>query len=154
MDPLKRAVRALAVLALAAVLVGSIAGCKGAPEYGSEEYRKMFPASADPQRFGKANEAQQWKDAALREAWISALKRLQVRDVRRSRPWDQSDCERIDRAEIWIGMDSDQLTVSWGPPTRINRTVGTFGTNEQWVYGDSRYVYLDNGKVTSFQDSR
>jgi len=30
-----------------------------APEYGSEEYRKMFPASADPQRFEKAREAQE-----------------------------------------------------------------------------------------------
>jgi hypothetical protein len=29
------------------------------PEYGSEEYRKMFPASADPQRFEKAREAQE-----------------------------------------------------------------------------------------------
>jgi hypothetical protein len=53
---------------------------------------------------------------------------------------------------IWIGASRDAVWDSWGQPDKINKTIGRYGTHEQWVYGD-QYIYLDNGKVTTIQTS-
>lgn len=56
----------------------------------------------------------------------------------------------------WVqrGMTSAQLIASWGRPEDINRTVGSWGVHEQWVYGEygGPYVYLEDGIVTSWQN--
>lgn len=43
---------------------------------------------------------------------------------------------------------------SWGEPDDINRTTGSWGTHEQWVYGeyDCDYLYFENGVLTSIQN--
>lgn len=52
-----------------------------------------------------------------------------------------------------IGMTADEVRNStWGSPSKINTTKTSSGTHEQWVYSTTRYVYLDNGIVTSIQD--
>lgn len=52
-----------------------------------------------------------------------------------------------------IGMTADQVRNStWGKPEKINRTTTAYGTSEQWVYSNNRYIYLDNGIVTTIQD--
>lgn len=52
-----------------------------------------------------------------------------------------------------VGMSSDELIFSkWGEPKKINKTTNTYGISEQWVYGNGRYVYLDDGIVTSIQE--
>lgn len=52
---------------------------------------------------------------------------------------------------IRIGMTAPQVRASWGSPIDVNRTVGSWGVHEQWVYG-SHYVYFEDGILTSFQD--
>lgn len=52
---------------------------------------------------------------------------------------------------IWIGMSATELKISLGTPQDVNRTINKYGTSEQWIYGD-RYVYLENGIVTTIQD--
>jgi hypothetical protein len=67
--------------------------------------------------------------------------------------WDKKECMLIIERKIWMGMSKDQLVKSWGRPNDINRTVGSWGSHEQWVYGDfGPYVYVENGTVTSWQD--
>ncbi|NGO40424.1 hypothetical protein G4L39_13635 [Limisphaera ngatamarikiensis] len=65
--------------------------------------------------------------------------------------------ERIKSAvlegSIIIGMSSDDVRASWGDPDKVNRTVGTFGVHEQWIYGDT-YLYFEDGVLKSWQDSR
>ena len=52
-----------------------------------------------------------------------------------------------------IGMTAQEVRDStWGSPSKINRTRTSGGTHEQWVYSTNRYIYLDNGIVTSIQD--
>lgn len=51
----------------------------------------------------------------------------------------------------WIGMTDEMTRVSLGSPDDINRTVGSWGTHEQWVY-DSLYLYFEDGILTSWQD--
>jgi hypothetical protein len=55
--------------------------------------------------------------------------------------------------QIKIGMTKDMIIDSWGKPEEINRTVGSWGVHEQWIYG-STYLYVENDKLTSFQDSK
>ena len=62
--------------------------------------------------------------------------------------------------KIVIGLtDSDVLFIC-GDPTTINKTVGPWGVDEQWVYSSineyagtchDHYYYFDNGILTSYQ---
>jgi len=57
--------------------------------------------------------------------------------------------------KIRIGMNKDEVRLSWGEPWDINRTVTTHGTSEQWIYGSlnyANYLYFDDGILTSWQD--
>lgn len=58
--------------------------------------------------------------------------------------------------QIRIGMTKEMIIASWGNPFDINRTVTRYGVREQLVYGSDisnrRYVYIDDGLMTSFQD--
>lgn len=72
--------------------------------------------------------------------------------------WKMEECRDIAEQKIWIGMTNDQLILSWGLPNDRNNTVGSWGVNTQWVYGDfGPYVYLEGKSktdlvVTSWQD--
>lgn len=68
--------------------------------------------------------------------------------------------ERINEAialrKVLIGMTEDELVQSWGNPSKKNKTMSASGTSEQWVYyrrdiGDTQYVYVTNGVVTTVQ---
>lgn len=56
------------------------------------------------------------------------------------------------KGKIIIGMDRDMVIASWGSPESKNRTVGSWGVHEQWIYGNT-YLYFDDGILKSFQDS-
>lgn len=66
--------------------------------------------------------------------------------------------KRIERAalahNILIGMTEEAVCLSWGEPDAINTTITAGLTREQWVYGPTSYLYLDNGVVTAIQRSR
>ena len=50
-------------------------------------------------------------------------------------------------------MTADEVKKStWGEPEEINKSTYSWGTSEQWCYSGYRYVYLDNGIVTSIQE--
>ena len=50
-------------------------------------------------------------------------------------------------------MTDEMAIESLGRPQENNRTVGSWGVHEQWVYrnGDL-FVYFENGILTSWQD--
>ncbi len=59
----------------------------------------------------------------------------------------------INDNRVVIGMTKEMVTASIGYPQDINRSVGSWGVHEQWVYSKRGiYVYFENEKVTSFQD--
>lgn len=60
--------------------------------------------------------------------------------------------EKISSGYYWKGMSKDMAIESLGNPETINRSVGSWGVNEQWVY-PSLYLYFDNGVLTSYQSS-
>lgn len=67
----------------------------------------------------------------------------------------QARASRISAAilarQIVIGMTADEARQSWGEPSKVNASVGTYGRHEQWVYPGSQYVYVQNGLVTGAQ---
>jgi len=68
--------------------------------------------------------------------------------------WGSDTCSRISQQKIWLGMEDDMALLSWGPPSDINKSVGSWGVREQWVYGwtsNVSYLYFENGILTSWQ---
>ena len=54
--------------------------------------------------------------------------------------------------EPQIGMTAEEVRNStWGEPQDINTTITAYHTTEQWCYSNNRYVYLEDGIVTSIQ---
>lgn len=84
---------------------------------------------------------------------------------------------RIYNKSVWIGMTKRMAIDSWGVPSDTNKSIGEWGTHEQWVYRPkdpatkilldagmdisdiyvpdrfkkSKYLYFENGKLTSIQ---
>lgn len=53
--------------------------------------------------------------------------------------------------QIAIGMTKKMVIESIGSPNDINKTIGSWGVHEQWVYL-KKYLYFENGKLTSWQE--
>lgn len=52
-----------------------------------------------------------------------------------------------------IGMAEEEVKeTKWGEPEKVNRTTTKYGVKEQWVYYGNKYIYLENGIVTTIQD--
>ena len=62
-----------------------------------------------------------------------------------------TNAQRILENKFWIGMTDKMAKESLGNPDDINRTVGSWGVNEQWIYGNT-YLYFENGILTSYQN--
>lgn len=52
---------------------------------------------------------------------------------------------------FFVGMSRIGAYCSLGRPDKINRTVASYGTHEQWVYSGT-YVYIEDGVLTAVQD--
>lgn len=57
----------------------------------------------------------------------------------------------IAQNKVQLGMNQAMCRESWGEPYEINRSTGSFGVHEQWVYSGG-YLYFENGKLTSIQN--
>jgi hypothetical protein len=66
--------------------------------------------------------------------------------------YHQTIATKILNQKIWLGMTDKMAIESWGKPDDINRSVGSWGVHEQWVYPDNQYLYFENGKLTSYQN--
>jgi flagellar biosynthesis GTPase FlhF len=111
----------------------------------AEEYEKAQEEAAKQRRL----EAEQRRQQLQAEA--EARKKAKEQRIRSK--YSSRIANKILNRTIWIGMTKEMLIDSWGQPSddNINRSVGSWGVHEQWIYGDT-YVYLENGKVTSWQD--
>jgi len=57
----------------------------------------------------------------------------------------------IQAGTVEIGMNRCGAMASWGNPERVNKSTYSFGTREQWAYGNRQYLYFQNETLTSFQ---
>jgi hypothetical protein len=58
---------------------------------------------------------------------------------------------KLKEGSYWIGMNREMAIISLGRPNDINKTVGSWGVHEQWIY-NNLYLYFENGKLSSYQD--
>lgn len=57
------------------------------------------------------------------------------------------------KKEPQIGMTADEVRQSiWGEPDDINKSTYSWGVKEQWCYSDYRYIYFEDGIVTSIHE--
>jgi len=68
-----------------------------------------------------------------------------------TKKYGASNAKLIVEGKVRIGMTKAMCEEAWGSPDRINKTVGSWGTHEQWVYGNS-YLYFEGNKLTAIQN--
>lgn len=61
---------------------------------------------------------------------------------------------RMNKSGPKIGMTDNEVIneTSWGKPEDINKTTTVYGTSEQWVYSGYKYLYFDDGILTTIQE--
>lgn len=89
---------------------------------------------------------------ALKEKEREKAKVIKERNDRIKTKYGQAVLDRLQSEGLYIGMPEGLVREYLGEPRTINRTVTTNGASEQWVY-NNRYCYIENGKLTSFQES-
>jgi hypothetical protein len=64
--------------------------------------------------------------------------------------------ERIKPTSIAIGIFASDVIDIYGEPSKKKTSTGEWGTREQWIYSGPyatvKYVYIENGKVTSWRE--
>jgi len=64
--------------------------------------------------------------------------------------WSDEIWELIDNGEARIGMNKEQVRLSWGKPKKINKDIYRGRIQEQWIY-ESQYLYFENDRLTAIQ---
>lgn len=77
----------------------------------------------------------------------------QLADIEREQQRKQEELANA-KKEPAVGMTEEEvLNSTWGEPKQKNKTTYEWGTSEQWVYSNNRYIYFDNGIVTAISES-
>lgn len=76
--------------------------------------------------------------------------------------FDEQWGEFIKYHHVVLGMPDFVVERCVGKPDEINRSIGSWGTHEQWIYkdgfnegtkdGKTKYLYIENEKLTAIQD--
>ena len=61
--------------------------------------------------------------------------------------------EKLKKGNYWKGMTKEMARISLGDPNSDNKSVGSWGVHNQWVY-DYINLYFENGKLQQKDDSR
>lgn len=123
------------------IFVGGI--FDGCISYSNKE-EKIFLYSVE----GKKQEEKE-QEEEIRIAKEKAKEEEQIRIAK-----EKAKEEEEKRSDPSIGMTASEVEAStWGKPEKKNISEYSWGTKEQWVYSGQRYVYLNNGIVTSIQRS-
>ena len=65
----------------------------------------------------------------------------------------QQEIQKGKKGKPTLGMTRYQVrNTSWGEPIDINKTTTKYGTEEQWVYSDYKYLYFEDGILVSIQE--
>lgn len=60
------------------------------------------------------------------------------------------DIAAIENGNLRIGMSKCAAMAVWGDPTKMKNQTDKGGVLEQWIYGDNKNIYFQNGVITSF----
>jgi len=64
-----------------------------------------------------------------------------------------ADKKKAKQEGVRIGMTQQEvLNSNWGKPEDVNTTTTAYGTSEQWVYDGYKYLYFEDGLLTTIQE--
>jgi len=92
--------------------------------------------------------AQKRVEDTKRRAEAAQLKK--AREQRLNEKYGTYVTSKILDGKIWLRMTNEMVVESWGNPSKKNKSVGSWGVKEQWIYS-SAYLYISNGVLDSWQ---
>lgn len=107
-------------------------------------------------RYESKVKAEEIKYSALKEKF--RLEQLEQNEIFQEKlkqmieKYGDTNGKKIAFGKVWIGMTEEMLLDSWGQPIETNRTAVNGMIKKQYVYPNHQYVYVENGKVTAWQD--
>jgi hypothetical protein len=134
--------------------------CENVPESEPQKYRDCLAERNEFRNEIKAEQRRQEADGLAKEKAErqAAIARQKATDVKRianikAKKWPADIEKAVIDKKIRLGMTDEQVRMAWGKPETVNRSVGSWGRHEQWVYG-STYLYFENDLLKSYQESR
>ena len=92
-------------------------------------------------------------DAETKALLVKALNAARANDEKTEKTRLASEKARRKKQGANLAMTPQEvIESSWGKPRNINRSTYTFGTREQWVYGNGNYLYFKDGILDSIQN--
>lgn len=89
----------------------------------------------------------------IKELVYKDLVKENPRLARLTQKYGKEIAKKLINGEYWIGMTTAMATESLGSPDDVNKSTGSWGIHEQWVYDKKKlYLYFENGKLSSFQN--
>jgi hypothetical protein len=110
--------------------------------------------SEDPDKLRDRYLAEKERKARVEQDRRAAEEEVRRQDEKKQRVLQAKAAQDYKRkGGVRIGMSAKQVRASnWGAPESINRTAGSFGVHEQWVYDGGNYLYFENGILTTIQN--
>lgn len=126
----------------------------------SLEQERIAKLEADKQKLEAEKQKKIAQEKALKQEKIAreqAIKEEVIRKEEREEyiraKFGEEIADLILSHKVKLGMSKEMVKESWGTPSGgVNRTIGSWGIHEQWVYGSKRYLYFENGTLTTIQD--
>ena len=109
-----------------------------------------YTFSITPNTLGKEEE-QRIKEEERVKQNAERVKQERENHERLVRLYGQKNADMIERGVVVIGFTKAMCKEAWGSPSSVNTTENKYGIHEQWVYGGGRYLYFDNGILTTIQ---
>lgn len=105
---------------------------------------------------GVARLRQQWaEEERQREAELARQRQREAEERERVIQQWPGDIQVLVRAsKLRLGMTPEQVRMAWGPPQTIHETITVGRTSEQWVYGLGQYLYFEDGRLITIQQTR
>lgn len=105
-------------------------------------------------------------DATLCDVYARTSDQRAYEEIKRRDLLTDEERKHVLGRQITLGMSEIAVICAWGQPSDVNRTVGSWGVHEQWVYCGrdawgqrrtypciaSNYVYFENGEVSAWQN--
>lgn len=116
-------------------------------------YEKPYFKAAYKEKVGYISHSSLNNNAKIESIINKELAETNPKLARLTQEYGAYNAKRIIKGEYWIGMSDKMARASLGYPDDINKTTGSWGVHEQWVYSKKDiYLYFENGKLTSIQD--
>lgn len=68
------------------------------------------------------------------------------------RKYGRTNGNLIIQGKVKLGFTKEMCREAWGSPSDINKSSGSWGVHEQWVYGLGSYLYFENGRLTAIDN--